>query len=103
MGDKDTGSAVYNIVAFCFDGQDTAKQTLKDAKDAGALEGYDVLVQAIVEQDENGKVHLSEPGRGGVGATVGAVRSRWLAGLDGRRRRGRRCGGQVPGPAYRQG
>ena len=73
MGDKDTGSAVYNIVAFCFDGQDTAKQTLKDAKDAGALEGYDILVQAIVEQDENGKVHLSEPGRGGVGATVGAV------------------------------
>jgi len=73
MGDKDTGSAVYNIVAFCFDGQDTAKETLADAKDAGALEGYDIVVQAIVEQDENGKVHIHEPGRGGVGTTVGAV------------------------------
>ena len=73
MGDKDTGSGVYNIVAFCFDGQDTAKQTLKDAKQAGALEGYYVVAQAIVEQDEKGKVHIQEPGRGGVGATVGAV------------------------------
>jgi len=73
MGDKDTGSGVYNIVAFCFDGQDTAKETLEDAKDAGALEGYDIVVQAIVEQDENGKVHIHEPGRGGVGTTVGAV------------------------------
>ena len=73
MGDKETGSGVYNIVAFCFDGQDTAKQTLKDAKKAGALEGYYVVAQAIVEQDEKGKVHIQEPGRGGVGATVGAV------------------------------
>ncbi|NIV37650.1 MAG: hypothetical protein GWN58_52015, partial [Anaerolineae bacterium] len=73
MGDKDTGSGAYNIVAFCFDGQDTAKQTLKDAKQAGALEGYYVVAQAIVEQDEKGKVHIQEPGRGGVGATVGAV------------------------------
>ena len=73
MGDKDTGSGVYNIVAFCFDGQDTAKQTLKDAKGAGALEGYYVVAQATVEQDEKGKVHIQEPGRGGVGATVGAV------------------------------
>ena len=73
MGDKDTASGVFNIVAFCFDGQDTAKQTLKDAKSAGALEGYDIVVQAIVEQDEKGKVHFSEPGRGGVGANMGAV------------------------------
>ena len=73
MGDKDTGSAVYNIVAFCFDGQDTASEILDDAKEVGALEGYDIVVQAVVEQDENGKVHIHEPGRGGVGATVGAV------------------------------
>jgi uncharacterized membrane protein len=73
MGDKDTGSGAYNIVAFCFDGQDTAKQTLKAAKDAGVMDGYDVIVQAIVEQDEKGKVHIQEPGRGGVGTTVGAV------------------------------
>lgn len=73
MGDKDTGSGVFNIVAFCFDGQETAKQNLKDAEDAGALEDYDIVVQAIVEQDENGKVHIHEPGRGGVGTAVGAV------------------------------
>ena len=73
MGDKEKGSAVFNILAFCFDGQKTAKQTLEDAKAAGALEGYDVIVQAIVEQDENGKVHISEPGKGGVGTTVGVV------------------------------
>ena len=64
MGDKDTGSAVYNIVAFCFDGQETAKQTLKEAKNAGALEGYDIVVQAIVEQNEKGKVHLKRAGQG---------------------------------------
>jgi uncharacterized membrane protein len=73
MGDKDTGSAVYNIVAFCFDGQYTASEILEDAKDTGALEGYDIVVQAVVEQDENGKVHIHEPGRGGVGTVVGAV------------------------------
>jgi len=73
MGDKDTGSAVYNILAFCFDGQDTASQTLKDAKDAGALEGYKTVVQAVVEQDEKGKVHIHEPGRGGLGTAVGAA------------------------------
>jgi uncharacterized membrane protein len=73
MGDKDTGSGVYNIVAFCFDGQYTASEILEDAKDTGALEGYDIVVQAVVEQDENGKVHIHEPGRGGVGTVVGAV------------------------------
>ena len=73
MGDKDTGSAVYNIVAFCFDGQKTAKQTLKEAKKAGALEGYDIVVQAIVEQNKKGKVSVKEPGQGGVGATAGAL------------------------------
>jgi uncharacterized membrane protein len=71
--DKDTSSAIYNILAFCFDGQDTAKETLKEAKAAGALEGYTVLAQATVEQDEKGKVHIHEPGKGGVGATAGAV------------------------------
>jgi len=56
MSDKDS-SAVYNIVAFNFDGKDTAKETIEEAKDAGALDGYDIVVEAIVEQDEKGKVH----------------------------------------------
>jgi uncharacterized membrane protein len=74
MSDKDKGqAAVYNIVAFNFDGQDTAKQTLKEAKSAGALEGYDVVVEAIVEQDEKGKVHFQEPGHGILGGVGGAA------------------------------
>lgn len=73
MGDQDTGSAVYNIVAFCFDGKDTAKQTLKDAKSAGAFDGYDIVAQCIVEQNEKGKVHIHEPGHGAVGAVIGGA------------------------------
>jgi len=73
MGDKDTGSAIYEIVAFCFDGQKTAKQTFKNAKKAGLLDGYAIVVQAIVEQNKKGKVSVNEAGRRGVGATVGVV------------------------------
>ena len=73
MGDKDTGSGVYNIVAFCFDGRKTAKQTLKEAKKAGALDGYYTVVQAIVEKNKKGKVSIKETGKGGVGATAGAL------------------------------
>jgi uncharacterized membrane protein len=72
MSDKDS-SAVYNIVAFNFDGKDTAKETIEEAKDAGALDGYDIVVEAIVEQDEKGKVHMHEPGHGVWGTTLGAV------------------------------
>ena len=74
MSDKDKGqAAVYNIVAFNFDGKDTAKQTLKEAKKAGALDGYFVVVEAIVEQDEKGKVHFHEPGHGVLGGAGGAA------------------------------
>jgi uncharacterized membrane protein len=73
MGNGSNGSAVYNILAFTFDGQDTANQTVKDIESSGALEGYDIVAQAVVEQDAKGKVHIHEPGRGGVGAGVGAV------------------------------
>ncbi len=66
-------SAVFNILAFNFDGKDTAKETVKDIKKSGALDGQSIVAEAIVEQDEKGKVHVHESGRGGVGATVGAV------------------------------
>jgi uncharacterized membrane protein len=66
-------SAVYNILAFNFDGQDTAKETVKQIRSSGALEGYKIAAEAIVEQDENGKVSIHEPGKGGVGAAVGAL------------------------------
>ena len=73
IGNGSNGSAVYNILAFTFDGQDTANQTVKDIKSSGALEGYDIVAQAVVEQDAKGKVHIHEPGRGGLGAGVGVV------------------------------
>jgi len=66
-------SAVYNILAFTFDGQDTAKQTVKDIKSSGALDGYEIVAQAIVEQDPKGKVHLHEPGHGVWGAVIGGA------------------------------
>ena len=66
-------SAVYNILAFVFDGQGTAKQNLKDAKSAGAFEGYEIVAQAIVEQDPKGKVHIHEPGHGVWGAVIGGT------------------------------
>ena len=71
--DKKQDSSIYNILAFTFDGQDTAKQTFKDAKSAGAFEGYAILAQAIVEQDAKGKVHVHEPGHGGLGAVLGGA------------------------------
>jgi uncharacterized membrane protein len=72
MSDKNK-SAVYNILAFNFVGQDTASQTVKDIRSSGVLEGYKIVCQAIVEQDSKGKVHIHETGKGGAGAAVGAV------------------------------
>ena len=73
MSEQDTSPAVYNIVAFCFDGRKTAKQILKEAKKRASLEGYKTVAQAIVEKNKRGKVSVKEPGMGGVGATMGAV------------------------------
>lgn len=74
MSKKDKGqAAVYNIVAFNFAGKDAAKDAIKEAKKAGALDGYAIVVEAIVEQDEKGKVHLHEPGHGIAGGVVGAA------------------------------
>jgi hypothetical protein len=42
-------SAVYNILAFTFQGQKTADQTVKDIKSSGALEGYYIVAEAVVE------------------------------------------------------
>jgi uncharacterized membrane protein len=83
MGKDKGSSAVYNILAFTFKGQDTANETVKQIKASGALEGYEIVAQAVVEQDAKGKVHIHEPGRGGVGATVGGVGGGLLALIGG--------------------
>ena len=64
-------SSIFNVVAFVFDGEKTAAEVLKEAKKG--LEGQFIIAQAVISQDEKGKVHWKEPGRGGVGTAVGAV------------------------------
>jgi uncharacterized membrane protein len=71
MSDQDN-SAVYNIVGFVFDGKDAASENMKEIKSSGVLDGYKIKVQAVVEQDENGKVHIHEPGHGVWGTALGA-------------------------------
>jgi uncharacterized membrane protein len=70
--EKEASSAVYNILAFRFKGQKGADETVKQIKSSGALGGYKVAAEAVVEQDEKGKVHIHEPGRGGIGGGIGA-------------------------------
>jgi uncharacterized membrane protein len=69
---QDTASAVYNILAFRFDGQKGAEEALKQLVLSGDLVGYKIAAQATVEQDAKGKVHIHEPGRGGLGGGIGA-------------------------------
>jgi uncharacterized membrane protein len=70
---KNEKSAVFNILAFNFDGKDTAKETVKAIKKSGALDGQLVVAEVVVEQDEKGKAHFNEPGHGTMGGVVGAV------------------------------
>jgi uncharacterized membrane protein len=83
MSDQSESSAVYNILAFVFEGQHTANQIVKEVKSSGALDGYYIVAQAVVEQTEKGKVKVHEPGRGGVGAAVGMVGGGLLALIGG--------------------
>ena len=83
MSDQSEESSVYNILAFAFEGQHTAKKIVKEIKSSGALEGYDIVAQAVVEKTDKGKVKVHEPGRGGVGAVVGATGGGLLALIGG--------------------
>ncbi len=71
--EKQESSAVYNILAFTFDGKDDAKEAVKQIKKSGALDGQMIVAEVVVEQDEKGKVHVHEPGHGTFGTVVGAV------------------------------
>jgi len=72
MSDKKEESAVYNILAFNFDGEKTAAETVKEIKKSGALDGQAIVAEAIVSVNEKGKVHVHEPGHGALGAALGA-------------------------------
>jgi len=71
--EKKEKSAVYNILAFNFAGEDTAKETVKEIKKSGALEGQLIVAEAIVSVDDKGKAHVHEPGHGVLGGAGGAV------------------------------
>lgn len=66
-------ASAYSIVAFRFDGQDTAKENMRQIRLTGALDTFVVEARAIVEQDENGKIRVHEPGHGVFGAAGGAA------------------------------
>jgi uncharacterized membrane protein len=70
---KKEQSAIYNILAFNFVGEKTAGETVKEIKKSSMLEGQSIVAEAVVSVDEKGKTHIHEPGRGGLGGTVGAV------------------------------
>ena len=73
MSDKKEKSAVFNILAFNFDGEKTAEETVKQIKKSGALDGQMIVAEAIVSVNEKGKTHIHEPGHGAIGGTIGAV------------------------------
>lgn len=83
MSKKNASSNVFNILAFTFKGQGTAKETIKEIKASGALDDQKVVAQILVEQDEKGKVHVHETGRGGLGAVVGGVAGSLLSLIGG--------------------
>ncbi|MGL4648823.1 MAG: hypothetical protein ACRC1H_05400, partial [Caldilineaceae bacterium] len=66
------GAEVYHILAFAFDGQKRAGDVVKQMKHSQKEFGYKVHAYAVIEMDEKGKLHIHEPGRGGVGFAVGA-------------------------------
>jgi uncharacterized membrane protein len=66
-------AAVYHILAFCFANKNTADQVAKEVRQNQKLANYKVVAEAVVEVDEKGKTHVHEPGKGGVGTTIGLV------------------------------
>lgn len=66
-------TSVYRILVFSFAGQHTAGEIVQRIKASHQLGGFKILAEAVAECDASGKLHIHEPGRGGVGGTVGAV------------------------------
>jgi uncharacterized membrane protein len=73
MAKSQDQSAVYNILAFRFDGQKGADEAAKQLKSSGDLDGYVIVAQAVIEKDPTGKLHMHETGHGTAGAVAGAA------------------------------
>jgi len=73
MSKKKEASNVFNVLAFNFDGEDTARLTVEEIKSTGVLDDYAVVAEIIVSKDEMGKVHIHEPGHGTLGLVIADV------------------------------
>jgi uncharacterized membrane protein len=71
--------ARYEVLMFGFDGTGTARDTLQEVKEEGALKDANVLAEAVVDHAPSGKIHVHEPGAAGVGGAVGAVGGGFVA------------------------
>jgi uncharacterized membrane protein len=70
---RNTGSSIYDILVFSFANTQTADDVVYELKASQKLGGYKVVAEAVVIREADGSIHVHEPGKGGRGATVGAV------------------------------
>ena len=70
MSEQETAS-VYHILAFTFPGKDRAAEVAKTLKIGAKDAGLKIVAGAVIEVDERGKTHVHQPGRGGMGTTLG--------------------------------
>jgi hypothetical protein len=55
------------VLLFAFDGSKTAAGLIDQVIASQRHAGLKLIAQAVVERDDQGQVHIHEPGRGGVG------------------------------------
>lgn len=70
---SDAGSSIYSILVFSFTDTHTADEVVDELKASQKLGGYKVVAEAVVIREADGSIHVHEPGKGGRGATIGAV------------------------------
>lgn len=70
---QQAGSSVFHIIAFAFQGRKRAMDVSKELRRRQFDLGLYVHAWAVVEVDDKGKPHVHEPGKGGVGGTIGGA------------------------------
>lgn len=71
MSEQQESASVYHILAFTFPGKDRAAEVAKTLKIGAKDAGLKIVAGAVIEVDERGKTHVHQPGRGGMGTTLG--------------------------------
>ena len=72
MSEQETAT-IYHILAFTFPGKDRAAEVAKTLKIGAKDAGLKIVAGAVIEVDERGKTRVHQPGRGGMGTTLGLV------------------------------